>query len=315
MLAKISINGRSLTALTFWVLVCSVLWGSAFPGIKYVYSHYSNLTLSFVLAFAGIRFIFAGFLLCLVYAKSFRAILVRHEDQPWGRLTALILFQTVFQYLFFYKAMALSSGVLGSILIGFGSIWWLILSPIFFKTSWPDKFNWIAIGASLIGVGIAVFAPEIGEGKPVLGAILFLSASLSGALAAITIRSFASGFPIPLATGISLFVGGLILSFFGASEFLPFLTTAKLSVIFMTLWLGVVSAAAFSIWNTLIAHYSVELLAQFRFLIPISGVLQSIIFIPDETLNFRICLGGLVVVSSIWYTSRNVQKSRDKKIK
>lgn len=299
-------QGRSLTALIFWVVVCASLWGSAFPGIKYVYSHYEELTLSFVLAFAGVRFVIAGGMLCIIYAKTFRRIFVHRSGTIWGKLILLILFQTVFQYLFFYKAMALSSGVLGSILIGFGSIWWLVLSPVFLQTPWPDRFNWIAIGLSMAGAGIAVYSPGIGEGQPILGGGLFLLASLSGAGAAITIRKLPNGFPIPLVTGISLFIGGLILTLFGISELWEFLATAKKGVVLMTLWLSLVSAAAFAIWNTLISQYSVELLAQFRFLIPISGVLQSIAFIPGESLSFGVCFGGFLVVGAIWTTTRHV---------
>lgn len=300
-LGFLSIKSDKLLIILLWVLVCSALWGSAFPGIKYVYHQYGDVSHAFKYAFAGVRFVIAGLLIFVIYHKDL--LKLASSPIPWKPLCLLILFQTILQYVFFYEGMALSSGVLGSVLIGFGSIWWMVLAPLFLKIDWPTWRPWVGIIMSLIGAAIAVYSPEVGNGNPVVGGGLFLLASLSGAGAAITIKFFPKTFSIPLATGISLFVGGLVLLAFGYSETPKVIAAENKWVLGMTVWLAFVSAAAFSIWNSLIQNHPIHLLAQFRFLIPLSGVFQSILFIPDESLRLHTIVGGGIVIFSIWWIS------------
>ena len=72
-------------------------------------------------------------------------------------------------------------------------------------------------------------------------------------------------------------------------------------VIGSTLWLAFVSAAAFSIWNHLSSIFPVTLLASYRFLIPICGVLEALLFLEGESAGWGLLVGGaLVVLSMIW---------------
>ena len=69
------------------------------------------------------------------------------------------------------------------------------------------------------------------------------------------------------ATGLSLFIGGLGLTALGSPS-LPELTRIfSAPVVFATLWLAFVSAAAFSLWNHLSTLYPVTLLSSYRFLV------------------------------------------------
>lgn len=296
---------RDILTLVTLSVICAGLWGSAFPGIKYVYRELGEVDSSMRYAFAGIRFVMAGMMVCLIYRRQIVRHLSQCETIPWRLLGLLVLFQTILQYVFFYEGIAVASGVLGSIFIGFGSIWWLVLSPVVLKTAWPDRYNWFAISVSLAGAGLAVYSPDAGEGNPLLGAFLFLMASLSGAGAALTVKFFPAGFSIALATGISLFTGGLFLVLLGISSLTEFWSLAHSGIWWMTLWLAFVSAAAFCLWNHLIRTYSVKVLAQFRFLIPLSGIVQSVVFIPGENLRWQTCVGGLMVIGAIWCTTHH----------
>lgn len=281
-----------------------MLWGSAFPAIKFVYSGAGEITPEFRLLFAGIRFSVAGLLVILVYFRQLARLPVRENGAiPLKVLAVLTLFQTVLQYVFFYEGMSRASGVLGSILIGFGSIWWIILAPLVLKTPWPDGQTWLAVVVSLVGAGIAVYDPGVGAGSPVTGGLLFLAAAFSGAVAAVSVSFLPACFPVPLATGMSLLAGGLCLIILGAGALRHWAAIASAEIMAITLWLAVVSAAAFSIWNSLIQRYSVHLLAQFRFLIPLSGVVQSALLIPGESLKLNTAIGGFLVIASIWWTS------------
>lgn len=304
------------SGLLIGVIICAGLWGSAFPGIKWVYSQLEYDAGSFPFFFAGIRFFLAGLMVLAIYGRSFCRLIFSPPDHssfrsfPWKTIGLLTLFQTILQYVFFYRGMAIASGVLGSILIGFGSIWWLILSPWILKVAWPDRSQWLAIAASFTGASIAVFSPDaaLSYGQPILGALLFLSAALSGALAAISVNYLPKGFSVPVATGISLAAGGVILIGLGWESWPAATDMMQLDIALVTFWLALVSAVAFSIWNSLILRHSIHQLAQFRFLIPLSGVIQSALLIPGESIRLNTAIGGGIVLASIWWTSVHTPK-------
>lgn len=74
----------------------------------------------------------------------------------------------------------------------------------------------------------------------------------------------------------------------------------SLPVVGLTLWLALVSAAAFSLWNHLSTRHPVPLLAGYRFLVPLCGMLESLLFLKAETAGWGLLVGaGLVVVSLV----------------
>ncbi len=228
----------------------------------------------------------------------------------WARLLLLLaLTQTVLQYLFFYSGLAASSGVLGSILVGAGSLWWIVLAPLCLKTPWPRWRHFCVIAVSSIGVMIAVYAPGVGSGAPFLGMILFLMASLSGALAAILVVPLSRLMDVKLATSGALFFGGILLMLGGVREMPRFIASVDVSLAITTVYLAGVSAGAFGLWNWLVREYSVNVLAGYRFLIPLSAVTQSSFFIKDESPGFGIALGGILILGSLIYLHRSEMKA------
>ena len=99
-------------------IFCNVLWGSAFPFIKLGYRLFSIETSStaYIFCFAGVRFMLGSFLVLLgsVLLQS------RVPRLPRGRVAAeccaLGLWQTTFQYAFYYIAVAMLTGAFGGIL-------------------------------------------------------------------------------------------------------------------------------------------------------------------------------------------------------
>ena len=71
-----------------------------------------------------------------------------------------------------------------------------------------------------------------------------------------------------------------------------------------TLYLAFVSAAAFTLWNGLTRRYPVNILAGYRFLIPLCGVVQSALFISGESPGAGIYIGGSIVIAGIFLISR-----------
>ena len=86
--------------------------------------------------------------------------------------------------------------------------------------------------------------------------------------------------------------------------FPAFWQLADAKMMWTVLYLAGVSGGAFGIWNWLVQQYSVNVLAGYRFLIPLSGVTQSAVFIQGESLGLGILLGGAMIVGSLVYLHR-----------
>lgn len=285
--------------LPFAVLLCALLWGSAFPGIKGIYADWEDngieVTLSNRLLVAGVRFAIAGFALLLLTKQPWQEL----KRAPKFRIAGFALTQTFFQYLFFYTALAVSSATLGGILAATGSLWWIVLAPLLLKTVWPNRHQCFLLTLGVIGVLMAVYKPGAGSGDPVLGALLFVIASFSGTLAVIILQGIIPTMSSRAATGFSLFIGGLLLCIAGIPAWLDFARLFTPKVVLLTAYLAVVSAAGFGIWNYLTTLFPVNLLAGYRFLIPVCAVIESSIFVEGESPGVGIFVGGFLVILSV----------------
>lgn len=281
------------------VLLCSLLWGSAFPAIKSVYQHWDayglERSLPVIFLFAGVRFVIAGSGL-LVLGKNLRTEI---RATPWKLLAAFALTQTFIQYVFFYQSVSVSSASLTSLLVATGSFWWMLLAPLLQKTPWPSRRQWFGLALGGLGVSLAIYKPGAGAGDPVLGALFMLAATGSGALALIIFSHLKPTMSAMNATGLSLFIGGLGLIGIGGQAFHVLPAMFDQTVIIATLWLAFVSATAFSVWNHLSTLFPVTLLATYRFLIPLCGVLEAILLLKSESPGWGLAIGGLLVVISM----------------
>ena len=291
----------SRKTLPLFVVVCALLWGSAFPGIKYVYSRWDGAdTFSVRLVFAGVRFALAGLLL-LPFSRSPVWGLPRGSLWP---LVIIALTQTFGQYLFFYSGLSVSSGVLASLLVSTGSLWWVLLAPVMLGSPKPGRRQWLLLALSTTGITIALYKPGAGAGDPILGATLFLCASLCGAVALILFRRLDSAIDPVKATSFALFTGGIMLLSAGAAGWSRFIALLDVPTALMTVYLGAVSATAFCLWNQLAQLFPVNLLAGYRFLIPLSGALMSASLVPGESIGVGALIGGCMILTSLIFLNR-----------
>lgn len=281
------------------MLVCALLWGSAFPCIKLVYQEWKSAGIEASVTdlwwFAGVRFTIAGAVLLLISKQPLKDL---RASSP--KLLALFtLTQTTGQYLFFYFALSLATGSLSSLIISTGSFWWLLLAPLILKTPWPSRWQWLAILIGAVGVTVATYAPGQQSSGSILGVVSMLIATLLGALGVITFSQLKPTIGPRAGTGFSLFAGGLILLIVGAPAFADAASLLSPKIIGLTLWLAFVSAAAFTLWNHLSTLHPVNLLASYRFLIPVCGIAESLLFIPGEKATPGLFVGGLLVLASL----------------
>lgn len=285
------------------VLMCALLWGSAFPSIKTVYRLWDEagmvVTLSERWWFAGVRFSIAGGLLLLVARQPMQEFMVASKPG----LLRMCLAQTVGQYLFFYWGMALTAGSLAGLLASSGSFWWMLLAPLLVGSPWPSLRQWGAVAIGAVGLACAA-AVESGGDDLWLGAGFLLMSSAFGTIGLIEFGKLRGAIGARAATGFSLFAGGVLLLIVGFPAFGQMEGLMSPMVVCLTLWLAFVSAAAFSLWNYLSIRFPVPLLAGYRFLIPLAGMFEAVLFLPDESLSAGLLMGAALVVVSLVLSQR-----------
>lgn len=287
------------------VLVCAALWGSAFPAIKTVYGQWERdgvaTGLEALWWFAGVRFTLAGAMLLAIARRPLEQL----RASPKAGLIRLGLFQTVAQYVFFYWGMALASGSLAGLTVATGSFWWMLLAPLLAGAAWPRPKQWLAVGIGAAGLVVATQAPVSGGGESWKGVILLVISTGCGALGLIQVGPLSAHMGARAATGYSLLGGGLVLLALGGRSFPRAAELLSLPVIGLTLWLAFVSAAAFSLWNHLSTRHPVPLLAGYRFLIPLAGMFESLLFLPGEKASSGLFIGAALVVAGLVFGQRS----------
>lgn len=288
----------------FAVLVCALLWGSAFPGIKAIFAEWERLGVepdfSNRLLLAGVRFVIGGAVLLLLAKKPIQQL----KRTPVLPLLGFAAAQTGIQYALFYTALAVSSAVLGGLLVASGSFWWLLLAPLILKTPWPSKVQWSLIAVGAAGVLLAVYKPGAGSGQPVLGAVLFCASTLSGTFGVIILQRVLKTMGARAATGYGLLIGGIMLTLAGAGAWVDISQLFSLKVILITAYLAMVSAVGFGLWNHLTSLFPVNLLAGYRFLVPVCAVVESSLFVTGESPGLGIWIGGLLVIFAVVFLQR-----------
>jgi len=285
----------------FQVALCAALWGSAFPVIKLSYANLSLDGYGEKLLFAGTRFTLAG-LGVMLFCRS--SVWKSFANAPKGLLFGVVLGQTFGQYVFFYYGMSVSSGALGALLNGAGSVIWVLLAPLMVKSAYPSGKQWVALFMCVIGISIAVYAPGVGSGNVTHGVVSFVLVGLSGALGAIAMKQVAPIVGSRTVTALSLFIGGLMLTVAGSYQWSAFVSDYSVATLWVTVYLALLSATAFALWNRLIELYSVNVLSAFRFLIPLFGVVESALFLRNETVGVGIVVGGTILIVSLYAMSR-----------
>ena len=94
-------------------------------------------------------------------------------------------------------------------------------------------------------------------------------------------------------------IGGVTLMLLVPKSSVTFINNFNWPLLLLTLWLAFVSAAAFSLWYYLVTLYDVPRLSGYRMLIPVCGVLESVLVLEDEYLNINYLIGGTIVMIGI----------------
>jgi len=285
-------------------LVCSLLWGSAFPCVKIGFRLFDiESSTPGKLYFAAFRFLLAGALILAGVRLCGRSIrLPRKKD--YALMVVLGLVHTTFQYTFFYIGLSHTTGMKASIINGAGSFFLVIYSHWFVKNDRvaPGTLLGLFLGFSglvLINVSRTSFSP----GFHFMGEGFILCAALASVAAMVIVKDSSMRIYPPLVGGYQLFFGALGLLAVSLATDDPGVLHWSASGLALCVYLSFVSAAAFPLWYALVKYNSLSKMAVYRFLIPVCGTVLSAALLDAETFNVYVVVSLVLVSAGMILTS------------
>ena len=296
---------------------CCVLWGSASPAIKIAYELFRigpEDTGSRIML-AGGRFVIAGLMTILFGSVLNRRILLPKKES-WKNVLTLSLVQTVFQYYFFFTALANTSGVRGSIINASGNFIAILYAVYIFR------FEKMTL-QKLLGciVGFAGIVMILGGGRALMegGAVTLagdgamIAADLFYGLSGCLIKVFSKNENPAALSGWQFFIGGIVLLIIGGlmgGSLIFYSSGCVLNLIYM----GFISAGAYTLWGVLLKYNPVSRVSILGFINPVMGVLLSAIFLGEgrEAFSASGLLALLLVSAGIVIVNASL-KNTDKK--
>lgn len=285
-------------------IFCCVLWGSAFPCVKIGYNLFNinRDSAPSLMLFAGVRFTLAGILVITFGCIQRRRFLVPKPRNMW-RVLIIALFQTAMQYTFFYIGLAHTSGVKSSVLNGLGVFFTILSACFIFRT---EKFNLIKLAGCILGFGGVILINLGGDFTfdfSLTGEGFLIFSGLSAAIAAGFVKIFSRHEDTTALCGYQFLIGGIVLIIIGAS-FGGKIPQISVGAAFMLLYLGFLSACAFTLQGYLLKYNPVSKVAVFKSTNPLFGALFSAIILTetDQLLSYftliaiaLVCLGIFII--------------------
>lgn len=287
---------KILKSTTFLAIFASWLWSTAFVGVKIGLEYHSPLQ------FAGLRFFISGLLLLLFFGKP-RVFLREIRKQPVFVLLIALL-QIFLQYAFFYLGLDLVPSALGAMLIGASPLFIAVVAHFSLANDRMTFWKMFSIAIGVLGIVVITLGRSNAEVRGEyewLGILFLIMNNLFSGFSNVLIVKRSKGMPAWVLSGGSLMIGGLAL-------FLVSLPVEGLASgpfprdYYLALgWLSFLSAAAFTIWFSLIKRPGVKVseLNVWKFLIPVSGAILSWVLIAEEQPDWISVTGMLIIASSL----------------
>lgn len=291
-------------------ILCTLLWGTAFPVIKMGYNLMSmpENDIASKLVFAGARFFFGGIMVYIIglFIKKQPLKLNKTDITP---VVLLAMVQTALQYLFSYIGVGYTTASNTAVITACMSFFVVLLAPIFFKN---DKLNMLKILGCVIGFAGVIamnFKGFAGGGISFLGEgfVLFSTLCASGGNL-ITKACMKDRDPVKI-TAFQLAFGGLILLLIG------FIFGGKVSFnsftsIVVLIYLALVSAVAFTLWTAILRYHPVSKISVFNLLVPVFGTVWSGILLNEPVFTLENIVALVLVCAGIILVNLELNKKR-----
>lgn len=269
-------------------IVCCLLWGSAIPCIKIGYSLFDvgATDSASQLLFAGLRFSIAGTMVIAGMSVAGRRFL-RPAVSDVRPIVVLALFQTISQYVFYYLGLSRASGVTTSIVGASSSFIAILLAALAFRTerlSVRKILGCIAGFAGVAAIELGGMAPGSKLAFSLSGEGLILLSAVSNAMSTCLIGIFSKKHDPVLLSGWQFLTGGIVLTACALAAGGHLDPSNLAPGILLLIYMGFISAMAYSLWSRLLAVNPVSRVTVFGFMTPIFGFLLSVMLLGEGSL-------------------------------
>lgn len=299
-----------LKSTTFLAIIACLLWSTAFVGVKIGLEYHTPFQ------FAGIRFFISGMLIFFYFGKPKQFL---KELKANLKFILLLSFVQIFgQYALFYSGLNLVPSALAAMIIGSQPLFIAVVAHFSFNN---DKMTPLKTGSILIGVvGIAIITlgrskVEMNGELELLGIALLLFVNLISGYSNVIIVKKSTGISPVVLSSTSLIIGGIMLSIVSVPLEGIHLGPFPPKYWYAMIWLSFLSAAAITIWYSLLQRPGVKIsiLNFWKFLIPVAGAALSWIIMTDEKPDLPSIIGMAIIAASL--VALNLAKRREQKKK
>ncbi len=292
------------TGMVLACLAACLLWGSAFPCVKIGYSLFGidSADVASIVLFAGMRFLISGGLVVAGMSIARRRLYVPARGD-WRPAAELSIFQTILQYLCFYVGLSRCAGVTSSIIEASNTFLIVLLAVFAFRTesmTWRKALGCVLGFVGVLQVSLAGSAAGglsfrlDGEG------LVFLS-TFAAAMSSNLSKRFSQDHDPVLLSAWQFVIGGAVLAVAGLAmggHVAPAAGANPVAAIALLVYLGFISAAAYSLWSATLAVNDVSHVAVFGFMNPVFGAILSVLLLGEgNVLRPAVALGSLALVS------------------
>ena len=273
-------------------IICTALWGSAYPVIKYSYAKLNIVSVADKLTFAGARFLIAGVMVFIA------AWIIRKKPPtiPRNLIGGAILYgavQTGLMYILNYIGVANTSATKTSILTAASAFFAVLLAPLVFKGERLTVLKVIGVILGFSGI-IVVNLPGLDGGFAFMGEGLVLIAALLNTAGGFIGKRIAGGRVFEM-TAYQLIFGALLILAVALPMGGSFAFTAE--SLLLTLYLAFVSAAAFTLWTALLTRHDAGKILVFNLLIPVFGAIWSYLILGERQIFDPLYLLSVIMIA------------------
>ncbi|MFO7814741.1 MAG: DMT family transporter, partial [Halanaerobiales bacterium] len=206
------------------------------------------------------------------------------------------LIQTFAQYAFFYNGLAKTTGVKASILITSGIFFTVIASHLIYD---DDKLNKVKSFGLLLGItGVIIININRGNLNFIFnftGEGFIIMTGVMSTIAILYVKYLSKNIDIMIITAYQMFFGSVTLFLIALSGSSLEALNFNLKSGVLLVYLAFISAAAFGLWYSLIKFNKVGYITIYKFIVPVSGVYLSALFIITESVNLNAVFALLLV--------------------
>ena len=293
-------------------LICCFLWGSAAPSIKIGYRLFEIGAADSMaqIVFAGMRFMLAGVMVILAGSFLNRREkgggLLRPGKAAFPMILKLAMVQTVAQYVFYYVGLAHTTGVKAAVIGGSNVFFAIFIAVVVFHMERLTLRKLLGCAVGFAGVAVVnVAGNSVDMSISFLGEGFIMLSSLSYALSSGLIKKYSGKEDPVVLSGYQFLCGGIILTAAGlACGGRVSLTGIPAGGWVLLLYMGLISAAAYTLWGILLKYNPVGRVAVFGFMNPVFSFFLSALLLGEGSQAFGwpallalllVCAGILVV--------------------